>query len=79
MNNTEKLHQAFVEGLSIPMDAVNETLAYQAIAEWDSMAHMYLVAAIEANFNIEIDTEDILKMTSYQQIRETLSRYSIRV
>ncbi|MGK9121025.1 acyl carrier protein [Olivibacter jilunii] len=79
MNNTEKLHQAFVEGLSIPINAVNEELVYQGIAEWDSMAHMYLITAIESSFNIEIDTEDILNMTSYKQIRETLSKYNIIV
>lgn len=79
MNNLEKLNSAFAEGLSIPKASVNEDLAYQGIAEWDSMAHMYLITAIEDKFEIAIETADILEMTTYKKIREMLPKYNVHI
>jgi acyl carrier protein len=33
---------------------------------WDSLAHVSLVAAIESEFGINIDTVDTLRITSYR-------------
>lgn len=79
MNNIKKLNDAFAEGLSIPVAAVNDDLAYQGIAEWDSMAHMYLITALENKFEIVIETEDILEMTTYKKVCEVLVKYSIHI
>jgi len=79
MNNTEKLNDAFAEGLSIPIAAVNKSLAYQGIAEWDSMAHMYLITALENKFEIAIETEDILEMTTYEKVQGILMKYNVHI
>lgn len=79
MNNIEKLKDAFAEGLSIPAAAVNESLAYQGIAEWDSMAHMYLITALENKFEIAVETEDILEMTTYGKVCEVLAKYNVHI
>ena len=77
MNNTEKLHQAFMEGLSIPKNAVHPELAYQEIAAWDSISHIFLITTLEETFHIRIQTEDILEMSSYSKIIEILKKYDI--
>ncbi|WP_312399000.1 acyl carrier protein [Sphingobacterium sp.] len=77
MNNTEKLHQAFVQGLSIPASAVRSDLAYQDITAWDSMSHLFLISALEDTFSIQIATEDILEMSSYQRITTLLKKYDV--
>jgi len=79
MNNIEKLHQAFVLGLSIPPSAVHTDLAYQEIAAWDSMSHLFLISALEEAFQIKIETEDILEMSSYQRITAILKKYNITI
>jgi acyl carrier protein len=33
---------------------------------WDSLAHVSLVAAIESEFNMTLDAADALRMTSYR-------------
>ena len=35
-------------------------------ANWDSLAHVSLVAAIESEFSITLDAADALRMTSFQ-------------
>lgn len=77
MTNLEKYKQAFVETLSVSEDQL-AGLKYQEIASWDSVGHMGLVAAIEDAFDIMMDTDDIIDLSSYEKGMEILSNnYSI--
>lgn len=73
MSNYEKYVNAFVEGLEVEADKV-EGLEYQAIAEWDSVGHMGLIAAIEDAFDIMMDTDDIIDFSSFEKGKEILSK-----
>lgn len=35
---------------------------------WDSLAHVSLMAAVESEFNVNIDTADSLELTSFEAI-----------
>lgn len=72
MTNIEKYKNAFVEALEVSEDQV-EGLEYQAIKEWDSVGHMSLIAAIEDAFDIMMDTDDIIELSSFQKGIEILS------
>lgn len=73
----QKLKQAFVESLSLPPGTEVEELAYRSIAQWDSVAHMQLVAEIEASFDIMLEAEDVLDMSSFQKAVEILRKYGV--
>jgi acyl carrier protein len=45
-------------------------LQYGAVPEWDSVAHMHLVAALEEAFDISLSDDDISRMTSFSEIEE---------
>lgn len=78
MNNTEKYNQAFMETLEIT-EAQLEGLKYQDIDEWDSVGHMSLIAAIEEAFDIMMDTDDIIDLSSYEKGKEILtSNYEVQ-
>ena len=79
MTNLEKYKNAFVEGLEIDIDQVTEDLEYQGIPEWDSVGHMGLVACIEDAFDIMMDTDDIIDLSSFQKGKEILLKYDIDV
>lgn len=76
MNNLEKLTKVFADTFGI---AVNEVagLQYQGIEQWDSVGHMTLVAAIEDEFGIEMDTDDIIDMSSFEKAKEIVAKYGI--
>ena len=76
MNNLEKLTNVFADTFGI---AVNEVagLQYQGIEQWDSVGHMTLVAAIEDEFGIEMDTDDIIDMSSFERAKEIVAKYGI--
>lgn len=77
MSNTEKLHQVFASSLQIPLEKVVDDLTYNTIPEWDSVAHMALIAEIESAFDIMMDTDDIVDMSSVGKAKEILSKYEI--
>lgn len=76
MNNLKKLTKVFADTFGI---AVNEVagLQYQGIEQWDSVGHMTLVAAIEDEFGIEMDTDDIIDMSSFEKAKEIVAKYGI--
>lgn len=61
----QRLKEIFVEVLNIPEDTDFENLEYRGIPEWDSLAHMQLVGAIEEALDIMIDTDDVIDMSSF--------------
>ena len=77
MKNYEKLINCFTESLKISEDLVNDNLKYQSIPQWDSIAHMALVAQVESQFDIMLDTDDIIDMSSFLKAKQILSKYGV--
>lgn len=77
MSNQESLFKTFSTALNIPIEKVSAELTYNTIPEWDSTAHMMLVAEIEAVFNVMLDTDDIIDMSSVQKAIEILEKYDV--
>jgi len=77
MSNEERLVKAFSEALDIDSSLVVDNLQYNSIPEWDSIAHMALVAALESEFDIMMDTDDIIDMSSVQKAKEILAKYEV--
>jgi len=71
----ERLKKVFAESLGIEEDKITDDLKYNTIDEWDSVAHMTLVAAIEDEFDIMLDTDDIIDMSSFAKAKEIISKY----
>lgn len=78
MKNLEKYNAAFCETLNVEEDQL-PGLKYQAIPEWDSVGHMTLVAAIEDAFDIMMETDDIIDLSSYEKGKEILKKYEVEI
>ena len=79
MSNLESYKSAFVEGLGIDENKVEETLKYNDIPEWDSIGHMTLISNLEEKFKITIETDDIVDFSSFKKGKEILSKYKIKI
>lgn len=73
MTNLELYEQTFCEAFEITMEGL-VGLKYQDIAEWDSVGHMNLIAKLEEAFDIMMDTEDIIDLSSFEKGQEILSQ-----
>jgi acyl carrier protein len=71
------LEQVFATALSIDLARVRDDLKYGSTAEWDSLSHMALVAAIEKNYGIMLDVDDVIDMSSVEKAREILRKYGV--
>ena len=76
MTNLEKYNNVFIENLQITEDKL-VGLTYQSVELWDSVGHMSLVAALEDEFEIMIDTDDIIDLSSYEKGKEILAKYGV--
>lgn len=73
MTNLEKYNKAFCESFEITEDKLNG-LKYQDIELWDSVGHMTLVANLEDAFDIMMETDDIIDLSSYEKGKEILTK-----
>ncbi len=73
MNNLEKYNQAFMSAFEIGEDQLSG-LKYQDIEAWDSVGHMQLIAELEDAFDIMMDTDDIIELSSYEKGKEILAK-----
>ena len=70
-----KLVEIFRDSLGLGADAVVDDLRYAEIPQWDSIAHMALIAAIEEGFDIMIDAEDVIGMNSFAVAKTIVAMY----
>ena len=74
----EKYKNAFIKSLSIEKDSFKDNLEYNEIPEWDSIGHMTLMSGLEEEFNISLETDDIVDFSSFQKGIEILEKYKIK-
>lgn len=70
----ERLRQVFVDSLKISETEVIDSLRYNEIPQWDSLAHMVLIAAIEVEFDIMIDVDDVIAMSSFLEAKKIVTK-----
>lgn len=76
--NKEKYNTAFCETLQITEDQLSG-LTYQSVPAWDSVGHMTLIAALEDTFDIMMETDDIIDLSSYEKGMEILTqKYDVK-
>jgi acyl carrier protein len=73
----DRLRDVFRKSLELPADAQVDSLTYRGIEAWDSLAHMSLVATLEDEFDVMIDTDDVIDMSSFGRAREILARNGV--
>ena len=54
-------------------------LKYQSIDNWDSIGHMTLMSALETEFSITLETDDIIDFSSFNKGKEILKKYKVEI
>lgn len=73
----DRLKNLYVEVLELPEDVDVESLKYRDIPQWDSLGHMSLVAAIEDEFEVQLDTEQVIGMSSFKVALDMLKELGV--
>ena len=72
MSLNDRLRKVFVDALELGDGVDVEHLKYRGIDQWDSLGHMTLVAAIEDEFGVQLDTEQVIDLSSFEVAAEML-------
>jgi acyl carrier protein len=78
MTNREKLIQAFCDALGVNKSLITDEREYNSISEWDSVAHMVLINKLEQVFDIMLDTDDIITMSTPKKAQEIVARHGVK-
>tara|TARA_Y100000590_G_scaffold438567_1_gene561543 strand:- start:18997 stop:19239 length:243 start_codon:yes stop_codon:yes gene_type:complete len=79
MTSKAKYTEIFKDSLNTSKDKIHEELKYNEIDEWDSIAHMTLIAALEEEYKITFETDDIIDFSSFKKGIEILKKYKINI
>lgn len=79
MTNLEKLNNIFCDVFSVEESALNADFDNNNVEGWDSVHQLSLTSAVEDEFDIMLDAEDILDFTSYDNAKAILAKYDIEL
>ena len=68
----DALIEVFAEVLQVDAAELNDDSSPDNVRQWDSLAAMKLVVAIEEKFNVKLLTKEIVKMSTIGRARKTL-------
>lgn len=77
--NLEKYNEIFMSVFDAEESRLNEEFKFGQVPNWDSLAHMELIAQLEDEFEIMFDTYDIIHFGSYENGKKILERYMVKM
>lgn len=72
-----RLKKVFAEALALTPEVDVTTLAYAQNPAWDSVAHMQLIGALESEFDIMLETDDVLALSSFAEGLRIVQKYGV--
>jgi acyl carrier protein len=77
MSNSDPLLRLLTDFFNLPPGIPPQEITQQAIASWDSLAMVQLIADLQGTFSVEFDLDEIEALRSYAEIRCALSRKGV--
>ena len=71
----EELLNLISDITNISTDNLNMLSGPQSIPEWDSLAQLTIIAAVESKYNISLDMNDIISIQSVNDLKKTIEKY----
>lgn len=64
--------------LNVPVTSVSDESGPENMEQWDSLAHITIVAALEERFGVNFEMTEILAIQSYGQLVEALRAHGAK-
>ncbi|AQS04835.1 acyl carrier protein [Clostridium beijerinckii] len=61
------------------LDEIEDSFGPDEIEAWDSLSHIELVVALEEEFEISMAVQDISRLYTIGDIKNTLRRYGVEI
>jgi acyl carrier protein len=73
----DRVSRVISELFDVPVEDVRDQDGPETIEGWDSLKHIHLVLALEAEFDLLLSPDDAAEMLSIGAIRELLGRKGV--
>ena len=73
-DNLGKYDLLFIDVFSLNQNQLDSSLLYQSVPSWDSVGHMEMISRLEETFEINMEMDDIIDFSSYEEGKKILSR-----
>jgi len=70
-----RIKKVMVDVFNIDIESINNNSSPDNIENWDSLKHMNLIVALEEEFGVEFDDNDIENLLNFQLINLTIKGY----
>ena len=67
----DQIKQIIADNLKVPFDNITDELAVGDIAEWDSLAHVRIILALEIELGVSLDIEQTLDLEDVEDFYDT--------
>jgi len=72
----DKIYRVISDVMGIPVEEIDDKSSPDSNDAWESMSHINLVLALEAEFSVSLAPEDVMEMQSVGLIRTILGEKS---
>jgi acyl carrier protein len=69
-----RLQTIFLDLFKVPASALHDGLAPDGVKGWDSLGHLSLIEALEAEFKLTFEDGDLTAMDTVGHIKDVLRR-----
>ena len=76
---SDNLIDLFSKVLNVSASSLDDDSSPDSVSEWDSLAAMSLVAAIEEKFKVRLSTKEIMRMTTIGLARQALQNKGVEI
>lgn len=77
MNKLDTYNKIFISVFNTNEEDLLDDFSIDSVDKWDSITQLTLVTELEDEFDIMLDTEDILEFKSYDFGKKIMSKYDI--
>ena len=75
--NESRLKQVLANVFDEESESINDESSMDTIENWDSLKHLNLILALEEEFEVSFDEDDIIIIISYPLIKTVLKDYDV--
>jgi acyl carrier protein len=74
----DKLYRVLSQVFGVPAAQITDDSSPDTLSTWDSMSHLNMVVALEAEFGVQLTPEQAMEMLSVRLVRMTLQELGVQ-
>lgn len=75
---TDRLYRTLSQVFGVPAEQLSDASSPDTLPNWDSMTHLNMIVALEAEFEISLSPEQAMEMLSVKLIRMILQEAGVK-